>query len=470
MEKEISKNTKQDNPTSYKNLKIIDINEIEGSTFKTKKKSFVSDINPHVIRRNIQKEQYIWFGVYDGLLRNKNLISYIKKCKDNSLPLECAAIHLEKYSISFCKASNSEVKAFLFENEGSVVFLKLYLITKSQLVDIMTHCYQINLPQESTEEIFNILNKPEASLDLTMLINNNNLSNSSCNYKMMKCLGELDSILIYSLTTNKSLKSMELAAPDTDYLRNIYLGLKKSFSPYSEFLLMYYVYRLDGVRNFYTINQLKECFFKNKTNNTSLESKGINEINLNIENLNLRENTVNTANINLINTGTANNSPRRDNETVKCSTCNASPFVTTPEKDHLNQYSYIFDLHHLPIFDENTGEFFWSNNEANWKKARDSILRSEELGVYNGKSISINHGSLMSLSREGSFLMGNNKDYPLNTLNFQTNPNYTNTEGNYTANKTEEDFNQYTWAKFKNDGASNTFIEELNNLLKDFEK
>jgi hypothetical protein len=122
MEKEISKNTKQDNPTSYKNLKIIDINEIEGSTFKTKKKSFVSDINPHVIRRNIQKEQYIWFGVYDGLLRNKNLISYIKKCKDNSLPLECAAIHLEKYSISFCKASNSEVKAFLFENEGSVVF------------------------------------------------------------------------------------------------------------------------------------------------------------------------------------------------------------------------------------------------------------------------------------------------------------------------------------------------------------
>lgn len=489
MEKEISKNSNQENrenPVSNKNLKIIDINEIEGSTFKTKKKSFVSDINPHLIRRNIQKEQYIWFGVYDGLLRNKNLISYIKKCRDNSLPLECAAIHLEKYSISFCKTNNSEVKAFLFENEGSVVFLKLYLITKSQLVDIMAHCYQINLLQESTDEIFNILNKPESSLDLTPRLNNN-LSTSSCNYKMMKCLGELDSILIYSLTTNSQVKSMELAAPDTDYLRNIYLGLKKSFSPYSEFLLMYYVYRLDGVRSFYTINQLKECFFKNKTNNTSLESKGVNEINLNIENLNLRENTVNTQNLtgntgaagnggNTGNTGaagnagTADNSPRRDNETVKCSTCNASPFVTTPEKDHLNQYSYIFDLHHLPIFDENTGEFFWSNNEANWKKARDSILRSEELGVQNGKSISINHGSVMSLSRESSFLMGNNKDYPLNTINFQTNPNYTNTEGNYTVNKTEEDFNQFNWAKFKNDGASNTFIEELNNLLKDFEK
>jgi len=146
-----------------------------------------------------------------------------------------------------------------------------------------------------------------------------------------------------------------------------------------------------------------------------------------------------------------------DNETVKCSTCNASPFVTTPEKDHLNQYSYIFDLHHLPIFDENTGEFFWTNNEANWKKAKDSIFNSEEMKKHNGKSISMNHGSLMSMS--GSFLLPGSNNLNLNTHSNQNN--------NTTVDKADEDIN--TWNKFKADGNSNTFIEELNNLLKDFE-
>src|SRR5690349_11788512 len=118
MERTSNNNEKKGNS----DIKIINVDEIEGSTFKTKKKSFVSEINPHLAKRNIQKEQYIWFGVYDQLLRNKVLISYLKKCQDSALPLECAAIHLEKYQISFCK-SNGEVKAFLFESEGSVVFL-----------------------------------------------------------------------------------------------------------------------------------------------------------------------------------------------------------------------------------------------------------------------------------------------------------------------------------------------------------
>jgi hypothetical protein len=70
-----------------KENKNISIEDIEGSAFKTTKKTFVSDINPHLIRRNIQKEQYIWFGVYDHLTRNKLLIETIKKCTDASLPL-----------------------------------------------------------------------------------------------------------------------------------------------------------------------------------------------------------------------------------------------------------------------------------------------------------------------------------------------------------------------------------------------
>lgn len=68
-------------------IKVLNIDNIDGSTFQTKKKSFISEINPHLIRRNIQKEQYIWFGVFDDLLRNKCMLKAIKKCRDTSLPL-----------------------------------------------------------------------------------------------------------------------------------------------------------------------------------------------------------------------------------------------------------------------------------------------------------------------------------------------------------------------------------------------
>ena len=59
------------------NVKILNTDEIDSDTFKTKKKSFVSEINPHLIRRNIQKEEYIWYGVYDELVRNKIMINLL---------------------------------------------------------------------------------------------------------------------------------------------------------------------------------------------------------------------------------------------------------------------------------------------------------------------------------------------------------------------------------------------------------
>ena len=90
-------------------------------------------------------------------------------------------------------------------------------------------------------------------------------------------------------------------------------------------------------------------------------------------------------------------------------------------------------MHHLPVFDENTGEFFWSSNEANWKLARESILRSEE--IQGGKSLSLNHGSIVSLTN--SFAQ-------------------------------KEETNENKWASFHHEN-SGTFIEELNNLLKNFD-
>ena len=92
-------------------------------------------------------------------------------------------------------------------------------------------------------------------------------------------------------------------------------------------------------------------------------------------------------------------------------------------------------MHHLPIFDETTGEFFWNNNDVNWKLENDSILKSEEV---NGKSVNLLNRSLVSLSNDFSTLNGNNIE-----------------EGNNSPKK-EDDKNN-----------SGTFIEELNNILKE---
>jgi hypothetical protein len=422
-------NTLQITQTQNK-LKIINVDDIDSSTYKTKKKSFVSEINPREIRRNIQREGHIWFGVYDELMRNKFLINEIKKCKDNIIPSECAAIHLQNFKLAFCRNidnTENETKAYIFNSENSIIFLKLYLITKDQFYQILSNYYKINLSNISQENLF-LKEIKEINSKFDIPKENKTIIN----------LGELDSIFIYSISCSSPIEKMKIAPPEISTLRNIYLGLKRSFHPYSEYLIMYYIYRLDGVRNFLTLNQLKECFFK--LGNSNLSKTQIDQ-----GNVSLTENHYQYNNNQHINQHDCQN--LKDNETVKCSTCNASPYVGTPEKDQLNQFSYILDLHYLPVFDENTGEFIWSKDEKGWKHARDSILKSEDL--QHGKSISINHGNLISLTN--SFLQGGTGGFSVKTE-----------ENDYQGTTTTE-----KWQNFKSDANSGTFIEELNNLLKD---
>ncbi len=292
----------------------------------------------------------------------------------------------------------------------------------------------------SEEQIFKEIHAVDSSINL-----------EHEEYNSLKCIGELDNIFIYSLVNTQ--KNFPISSPSTDYLRNIFLGLKKSFNPYSEYLIIYYIYRLEGIKNFYDINQLTECFFKscsnkdsfNSSNYTNTNSSSNTESKLSNHDKNLlaisEENENNTISLNE-ESNSAGKKDEKDNETVKCSTYITSVNVGTPEKDQLNQYSYIFDLHHLPIFDENNGEFFWSSNEANWKSARDSILKSEEL---NGKSISLNHGSIVSLS--SSFVHNN----------------YNN------SNIAKDDEADKRWNDYKKEVTSNTFINDLSNLLRNFE-
>ena len=460
-------NSKKSNNFKNQNLKKIETNKINNeedklniieynnSELKTKKKEFINKIDPHNLKRLIQKERYIWFGVHNELLRNKNMIKLIEKCKDKTLPIESAAIHLDKYRIGFNKN-----RVFIKNDENNVIFFKLYLIKKEQLIEILKIAYSCNDSIEKDMKNLLFVKKTNEDINLAPY-----QTKSNCFYDILKCTGELDGINIYSLSS----KNNEIEPPDIDYLRTIYNGLLKTFHPYNEYLIMYYIYLLDGIKNFFSIKELEEIFNENKINKghtSSMSSEtnltigeiqnqnklfGISSLN-NKNDKNNKQNIINFNNKNIVNNKIDENDNEKDlieainetpkqniqkneTETVKCSTCNGSPFICTAEKDQLNQYSYIFDLHHLPIFDETTGEFFWNNNDANWKLAHDSILKSEE---GNSKTVNLLHGSLVSLSHEFSTLNDNCLG-----------------EGNNSPKK-EDDKNN-----------SGTFIEELNNILKE---
>ncbi len=396
----------------------VNNDDFENSFLKTKKKSFISLVDPNVIKRKMQKETYIWYGVHNELLRNKNIIKVIKKCNDPSIPIECASIHLNNFKIGFNKN-----RVFIEYNENSEIFFKLYLITKEQFMDILITYYSCNNKIKKEEEnIINNLNKINDEYDLNSYLNEPNSF-----YNIIKCVGNLDGIKILTISS----KINEIIPPDIEYLKVIYSGLKKSFQPYNKYLIIYYIYLLEGVKNYYNIKQLTEVFIGNKNknhkDNISSTSSQTNFI--------ISENNQNKYLIQRNTLENLNNTPSQqikkyDNDTIKCSTCNASPFMGTPEKEQLNKYSYIFDLHYLPIFDDVTGEFFWSNNESNWKVVRDSIIKSEE--GNNIKSKSIFHGSFASISQ--SF------------------------------NVKKDDINE---VDNNIDGNSGTFIEELNNILKE---
>ena len=63
--KVINKNNKNEDNDSN-NLNIIEYNN--NSELKTKKKEFINKVDPHNLKRLIQKEKCIWFGVHNELL------------------------------------------------------------------------------------------------------------------------------------------------------------------------------------------------------------------------------------------------------------------------------------------------------------------------------------------------------------------------------------------------------------------
>ena len=312
--------------------------------------------------------KYIWFGVYNELLLNENISKLLERCNDKTLPKEQASIHLNKFSLSFNKN-----KAFILFKENSSIFIKLYLITKNQLIDIMKNEYKCTEKIENdSENIFKLQNiNDEFVLEQYQAEENF--------YNTIKKIGVFNEINIYSVTTKN--KNIDIQVPDKEYLHQIYIGLKQSFYLYSDYLIMYYLYLIHEIKTTYSLQKLTEIFFeKNKEYKINNENKvTIKEI----ENQKqfwyfLPKNEENKNNKN----------------------------------EDINEYNYILNMETLPEFDETTGEFFWNNNDSNWEKVNQKINSNIEI---RNKVVNIENGSVINIIKDNNINkkeIENNKDIP----------------------------------------------------------
>ena len=316
-------------------------------------------------------EKYIWFGVYNELLLNENISKLIEKCTDKSLPKESAAIHLNKYSITFNKN-----KIFIIYKENSSMLIKLYLILKNQLIDILKKEFNCNDKIDNDLEKIFKLQKPNDEIALDQYQNESNF------YNTLKNIGIFNKINIYSITSKNDI--IDLQPPDKDYLNQIYIGLKKSFYLYSDYLIMYYLYLIHGIKTTYSLQKLAEIFFEDKK-----ETNDENKNNINIKEIDNQKSLWYFL-------------PKKDNN--------------NSNKEDINEYNYILDMEALPEFDETTGEFFWNNNDSNWEKVNQKINNNIEI---KNKVVNIENGSIMNLFKEfqNKNTKEKNKDFSENERN-----------------------------------------------------
>ena len=87
------------------------------------------------------------------------------------------------------------------------------------------------------------------------------LSDSQSIYDGIINVGELDDLPIYIMTNKKAFeveKDIDVSPPSIEYLRDMYNGLKETFTNYSEQMLLFYLYKIKPISdNFSTQDLMK---------------------------------------------------------------------------------------------------------------------------------------------------------------------------------------------------------------------
>jgi hypothetical protein len=208
-------------------------------------------------------KDYIWYCSYGSNLKLDRFLCYILGgtpkgsskcelgCRDKTLPIKNKPIKINNELIfveNSARWSNMGVAVVNPKiNIKMQTYGRMYLITKEQFIDVVKQENGIIL--EKAEQInFSKNQKGNSSVLL-----------SDKRYGLILCVGQDEGYPIYTFTSSKDIKAMQVNTPSKEYLQMIASGLVETYN-LSEDELANYFLQFKGVKNSYSYEQLIKLF------------------------------------------------------------------------------------------------------------------------------------------------------------------------------------------------------------------
>ncbi|CDW74321.1 UNKNOWN [Stylonychia lemnae] len=241
----------------------------------TIKKEFVSNMNPHYLKRRDQMlNDYVWYAAYDDDLLNDNMLRNIKKCGDKTFPLEFQSLRIESFEIvfqepNFIYLQKKHVKySCLINYQNAQVLIKAFLISFQQLVDLCVIKNRNFLSLREPDEFDDNVVITQAS-DQELYEIQFPESGEPINYDMIFSLGKYDGLPIFAFSNkDKSyingrpsmqpsfLKHIGNCQVNIEFISSIFRGLSESFPQFTVDYLLFYLYSKPGINQKLTIEEL----------------------------------------------------------------------------------------------------------------------------------------------------------------------------------------------------------------------
>ena len=306
-------------------------------------KKIVSLLNEY----SINKDEYILLGAYDKLVDDNNMRTVIESEFKVS-----GVITVFKYKLGL-HGDNVFIK--YLDSSNSYVILKVYLLTKTQFMNVLVKhcgCSQEKLTAETVmKDVFSKCSTVQQYFNLSPFQSDNMY------YNIIQCIDIINSspLIVLSSTMKEIITCKEIMCIQTLFTLYRKCLLTEHIN---EYMLMHYVYLIEGIKDVMSLSLLKEVFVHQDKDEDN------------------------------------------DNITVVLRDgCKGN------NNDSDNKVKHLFELNCLPEFDDVAGEFVWDKQEEEYKQIVDEYVKSENVyesilqlnaggcvvmdGVYKDKDISV---------------------------------------------------------------------------------
>ncbi|CAI2371581.1 unnamed protein product [Moneuplotes crassus] len=190
-----------------------------------------------------KENKLIWYAAYDTEMKNEIFEYLLSGCTDKTPISDKVSIKLENFDIVYSEISNHPGMVYLQQRTCGSCFVRLYLITKNQLLDI-AKLKTIAYSQENHD--FRLLE--------SLLVSNKDsaIINPDLPYGYFLRVGDYKGTSIYTLTSLSLQSSSDIknsCDPSNFYISEFFKGIAESFPNFSPDFLLYYINSKKGLRN-----------------------------------------------------------------------------------------------------------------------------------------------------------------------------------------------------------------------------